>query len=440
MLVDEIMAGASDMSQGGRMGRLDAVGMPWLVSVRWAGVLAQVGAIVAGSQGLSAATRLTLPIAIVGVTSLSNAWLSWRLSRRLPLPTSVGGWLVCADVVLLSWLLHYVGGVLNPVSIYYLVYIVLAALVLDRPWAWGVTSLSIAGYGLLFLAPPEELAAAGQMHPEVTAHIRGMWLAFAGAALLVAILVSRLAALLERRERALANLRDRSARDARLASLTTLAAGAAHELSTPLATIAVASRELELALERDGINGESLADAHLIRAEVDRCRLVLHDMSARLSQPLGEVATTQAIDDVIDRALDQLTPAQRAQVRRKTTAAAPVTWPAGVVTRALVNVLRNALQASPPEHPVELTATAERSDRIALIVTDAGPGMSAEVLARAGEPFYTTKPQGHGTGLGLFVARSSVEQLGGTLTLGSRPGAGTTVTLTLPVDVSTPRP
>src|SRR5690606_12858999 len=162
--------------------------------------------------------------------------------------------------------------------------------------------------------------------------------------------------------------------------------------------------------------------------------------SARLSQPLGEVATTQAIDDVIDRALDQLTPAQRAQVRRTTTAAAPVTWPAGVVTRALVNVLRNALQASPPEHPVELTATAGRRDRIEPIVTVAGPGMSAGGLARAGEPFYTTKPQGHGTGLGLFVARSSVEQLGGTLTLGSRPGAGTTVTLTLPVDVSTPRP
>lgn len=436
MLVTAAMAD-SNHAQSGRMGRLDAVGLPWLVSVRWAGVIAQVGAIVAGSQGLPAATRLTLPLAIVGLTAISNVWLSWRLTRRRPLPTSAGGWLVCADVVLLSWLLHYAGGVLNPVSIFHLVYIALAALVLDRPWAWGVTSISIAGYGLLFLAPPDELAAAELMHPEISAHVRGMWLAFAGAALLVAILVSRLAALIERRDQALADLRERSARDARLASLATLAAGAAHELSTPLATIAVAARELELGLGRDGLGGESLADAQLIRAEVDRCRLVLHDMSARLSQPLGEVAVRQTVDEVIDRAMEHLTPPQRAQVHRATRAAGAVTWPAGVVTRALVNVLRNALQASPPARPVTITAAIDRPGRIALVVADSGPGMPAEVLARAGEPFYTTKAQGDGTGLGLFVARSSVEQLGGTLTLGSHPGVGTTVTLTLPVDVST---
>lgn len=425
----------------GRIGYLDAVGLPWLVSVRWAGLVAQVGAVAAGTQGLAGTAHPTLAVPIVaagsliGTAALSNLWLSWQLGRRRTVPVSVGGWLVSADIVLLSWLLHHAGGVLNPASIFYLVYIVLAALVLGRLWAWAAAALSIGGYGLLFLSPPAELAAAGAMHPEIGLHVRGMWLAFAGTSLLVATLVSRLASLIERRDRALAELRERSARDARLASLATLAAGAAHELSTPLATIAVAARELELALERTGADDDCRADAQLIRAEVDRCRHLLHDMSARLSQPRGEVATSRSIEDVLEAALAQLAPADRARVQRTTRVSQPVVWPAGVITRALVNVIRNALQASEPSTPVTVEA-AESGDQVAVTVTDTGAGMTAEVLARAGEPFYTTKPQGDGTGLGLFVARSTVEQLGGTLTITSRAGVGTTVTMTMPRKVT----
>lgn len=419
-----------------RIGYLDAVGLPWLVSVRWAGLLALTGAVLAGIQGLAGTGRVAVPAALIAVVVLSNIWLSWQLSRRRSLSMSAGGWLVCADVVLMSWLLHHAGGVLNPVSIFYLVYIVLAALVLDRVWAWIVTTLSIAGYGVLFMTQPAELAAAGAMHPEIGLHVRGMWLAFAATSLLVAILVSRLASLIERRDRALAELRERAARDARLASLATLAAGAAHELSTPLATIAVAARELDLALERAGIGGECREDAQLIRAEVDRCRLVLHDMSARLSQPIGEVAVAQSLDVLLDEAVARLSPTQRQRVHRTANVTPFVIWPASVITRALVNVLQNALQASPPGASISIGAAIDGDGRVALTVTDTGSGMTADVLARAGEPFYTTKAQGDGTGLGLFVARSALEQLGGAVTIASRAGEGTVVTLKLPLDVS----
>jgi len=274
------------------------------------------------------------------------------------------------------------------------------------------------------------------MHPEIGLHVRGMWLAFAATSLIVAILVGRLAALIERRDRALAELRDRTTRDARLAAMSTLAAGAAHELSTPLGTIAVAARELELALDRTEVSEESRQDVRLIQTEVDRCRRLLHDMAGRFSHPLGESPVAQPLDVLMAATLSSLAPAERLRVRWT----APHTtiqtvWPPGVVARALVNIIRNALQASGSDQSVDVCA--QTHDRTVTIrVVDTGTGMPPAVLSRAGEPFYTTKAQGEGTGLGLFVARSTFEQLRGMLTVVSSEGAGTTVTVSLPADLS----
>lgn len=412
---------------------LDGVALPWLVTVRWAGVLAQFAAVLAGAQGLPTAQRVSVPLVLVGLSALSNLWLSWRLSRRAPVAMTAGGWLVVADVAILSWLLHGAGGVLNPVSIFYLVYIVLAALVLDRVWGWVITALSIAGYGLLFVAPPNEVAAATSMHPEIGFHVRGMWQAFAATALIVAILVSRLASLIARRDRALAELQERATRDARLAAMSTLAAGAAHELSTPLGTIAVAARELERSLESVA-DPQLRGDATLIRGEVERCRRLLHDMAGRFSEPLGEGAESMTVATLLDATIASLPPGERPRVVLTPSEhiSIPVRWPPHAVRRALVNVLRNALQASREESAVVVSVDVDAANRVRLQVVDTGEGMTPEVLARAGEPFYTTKPQGEGTGLGLFVARSTVEQLGGSLAFDSRPGSGTAVTITLP--------
>jgi two-component system sensor histidine kinase RegB len=110
-----------------------------------------------------------------------------------------------------------------------------------------------------------------------------------------------------------------------------------------------------------------------------------------------------------------------------------VVWPLKMVATALANLVQNALQASPQDQPVQMEASvAERTIRIRVI--DRGTGMPDDVLRRAGEPFFTTKPPGAGMGLGLFVARASIEELGGTLTLDSSVGAGTIATVVLPMD------
>jgi two-component system sensor histidine kinase RegB len=232
-------------------------------------------------------------------------------------------------------------------------------------------------------------------------------------------------------------MRERQARDARLIGLATLAAGAAHELSTPLGTIAVAARELERSLDDAAAAGDRREDIQLIRAEIERCRRVLNDMASR-SGATGEAPSPRALADLASDVLAQLAPDERRRVDVSIPGDVTIRWPAAAVTRALANIVRNGLQASAPDDRVTLAARREPSDHVVVTIADRGHGMAPDVRARAGEPFYTTKPEGSGMGLGLFVATSTIDQLGGTLRVTSAAGQGTTVDVALPVDVAVP--
>jgi len=406
--------------------------MAWLVTVRWTTLAACAGALLAGAGGLGVRAPVAAAAGASAAVVLTNTWLMWRIRRGTPVSALAAGVCISADVVLLTWLLLMSGGALNPASAFYLVQIVVTALVLGRRWTAAITALSVSGYAALFLFQTDELRAAQGMHPEIATHMRGMWLAFALVAIVIGVLVTRLALAIERRDRALDALRDRSARASRAAGLASVVAGAAHELGTPLATMAVAAHELELAIAEHDASAMR-EDARLIREEIDRCRALLAGMAGRVSLPLGEAPARSAVSVVIDAVLSRLSSGDCARVR-VTCPPADVRWPVDVVAQALGNVVRNALQASPPGGEIDLHA-AVFDERVDVVVVDRGKGMTAETAARAGEPFFTTKPEGTGIGLGLFVARSSVEQLGGRLELVSSPGQGTKVTVTLPRDV-----
>lgn len=405
----------------------DRLGLRWFTTVRWITVVAGAGAVFAGREVLQAPAPVGPAIAALIVFAISNSWLTWRAQRASARDVqTIAPLLMCADVALLSWLLLRAGGVLNPASVFYLVEIVVAALVFGRRWTWIVALLAVAGYATSFLAPTDDLRAAQMMHPEIALHMRGMWLAFALTAVIIAALVTRLLSALERRDRALDVLRMRNEGAMRAASLATLAAGAAHELSTPLATIAVAARELERGLA-DSLN-EGRHDARLIRDEAARCRAILDDLAGAAGQPSGEPPQSTSLTRVLEDVKARLASSDRDRVRIADAPDAEVQWPLRPVGRALANVIQNALQASGRE--VRITVT-HASDTLTIVVADDGPGMTPEQAARAGDPFYTTKPGG--TGLGLFVTRSTIEQLGGTFRLATQPGAGTAVTMTLPI-------
>ncbi len=299
------------------------VGLSWLVTVRWTAIIAGLGALAAGRGGLGASAPLASGLVALAAIALTNLWVAWRLRRDAPPGSRAAGLLVAFDVLALSWLLGGAGGVLNPVSIFYVVHIVLAALVLGRTWTWIIVVLSIAGYGAMFLVSSEELRAAASMHPEIGMHVRGMWVAFAATALLVGLLVARLATAVAQRDEALEAMQQAASRAARLAGLSTLAAGATHELSTPLATIAVAARELERTIEARGGDPGTLEDARLIRQATDRCREILDDLSGRTAEQTGEAPQTVTLADVAASVVARLAPAERARVDDRTPTHAP---------------------------------------------------------------------------------------------------------------------
>lgn len=411
--------------------RTDAeqLGLRWFTTVRWITVVAGAGAVFAGRNVLQAPAPVAPAIGALALLAISNIWLTWRARQATTRDMQlVAPLLMCADLALLSWLLLRAGGVLNPASVFYLVEIVVAALVFGRRWTWIAAILAVAGYAASFLAPTDDLRAAQMMHPEIALHMRGMWLAFALTAVIIAALVTRLLSALERRDRALELLRVRNEGAMRAASLATLAAGAAHELSTPLATIAVAARELERGLgERLQEGGD---DARLIRDEAARCRAILDDLSGAAGQPSGEPPQAISLSRVLEEVKARFASSDRDRVRIASLPEAEVQWPVRPIGRALANVVQNALQASPRDVRINVTRS---PDSMTIVVADDGPGMTPEQAARAGDPFYTTKAGG--TGLGLFVTRSTIEQLGGTFRLATTAGAGTAVTMTLPIRV-----
>ncbi|MFZ5893743.1 MAG: ATP-binding protein [Myxococcota bacterium] len=405
--------------------------LPWLVRLRWLALAGQIVALACARFWFGIVLPLPAIAGLVLVMAGSNVALALWLRRNSTTTSAeavVGGLLVL-DTVLLTLLLALSGGPMNPFSVLYLVHITLSAVVLGGAWTMWIAALSVACFAALFAAP--EGLADPHAHAALMAHhLQGMWAAFTLAALLTAYFVRRISSTIAMQRERIAALREGAARNARLASLTTLAAGAAHELGTPLGTIAVAAHELELSLARVGDN-ELADDARLISDEVERC----HDILAKMGSRVGiEDALTRSIaEDELRQRLCARFDRERARriVVEPAPGLAPICAPVEELLHSLYALVKNALDASPADAIVRVRLTAELGS-IAIAVEDNGAGMDSAVLSRAGEPFFTTKDPGRGLGLGLFLTRAFAESQGGELVVESEQGRGTLAVLRLP--------
>lgn len=384
--------------------------------------------------GGALAMGIQLPLARLGLTVLASfaanaaAWLWLRRGGR-PSQASICG-LMLLDIALHAALFAIAGGPFNPFTFFFIVNVVLSTLLLSRRRQWYMLLATAVGYGALFVLP-ESFTPRDQLSPLediVKFHVRGMVVSFTLTSLFIFAVMNRVLASLRERERELATARQTVARNEKLAALTTLAAGAAHELATPLGTIALVARELQHALESKDVPKTWRDDAALLREQVERCRAILKQMSNTSGELPAESLARVSVKEWVDLTLASVTDAAR--VRRPALLDASVVGPKVALSQALASLVRNGLAVA--QTGVELRAWAEGGDLV-LEVVDDGPGLSSEVHTRIGEPFFTTRAPGHGMGLGVFLARSLATQLGGALDYACPPAGGTIARLTLPL-------
>ncbi len=347
-----------------------------------------------------------------------NAFTAVRLRQpAAPRPPEILMHLL-TDLAGLTVLLLHTGGWANPFVSLLLLPVVMASLLLPAAMAWFAGALSIGAYSLVAYVnvplniPPEKAFYL---------HVSGMWFNFAASVVVVVFMVLKLRTQLAVRERELAAFREDNLRNEQVVAVALTAAGAAHELGTPLNTLAVLNESL--LADADDKNRE---DLELMRSQIERCRNLLHDLSRSAQAAAGESVSA---DRYLSRLAEEwrlLRPAVEVEAAWTDAQAAPPIHPSASLAQSLINLLNNAADAAPGL--VRLQGKLA-GDGLQIDILDSGPGPAPALRAMA-EPGRSSKD---GLGLGLFLSNASIENLGGQVTLSERENGGTCVSVWLPL-------
>ncbi len=420
------------------------VALPWLLVLRWGEVCCQIVLIAAVWMVMNVEIPLLLVSNIILFEGASNVYLHVRYERNAPISNRMILVILLMDTVLLTGLLHVTGGAMNPFVFLYLIHIVTGAIILQEKCSWLITATTLACYSLLFYFPPSfisalsdpagpvgstELQRIDNLTGSFQLHLKGMGGAFLVTTLFIAFFVSKTQKALTQHRLKVQSLEKERERNERLASLATFAAGAAHELSTPLSTVAVVSCEMIHTLEEQGGSEELLDDARLIRRQVADCKEILYQMAARAGEHLGEEIRTFSIQQAVSEILEEIKEEERRRIQVNIEPEdLQIVMPFRSLCRTVKGLVNNGLEASSPPEVVAMRWFTT-PEHLWVEVRDQGTGIDEQMAVLVTEPSFTTKDSG--LGLGLFLARSMAEQFGGDLTIEPQAGGGTLVTLTL---------
>lgn len=397
-----------------------------LFVLRLLALAGQLLALAVAEYGLHIALPLPEMLAVVAGLVLLNGVTWLRLKRPGPVTALEFFIQLVADVAGLTLLLYYSGGASNPFVSVYLIPIIIAATTLPAMYAWAMTLLSILAYSLmtqLFVPLSLPLGAV-----EFSLHLAGMWLNFIVSAVLIAYFIGKMATSLRERDLALARVRESRLHDEQLLALGNLAAGAAHELSTPLATMSVVAEELQYECAGDA---ETQASLQILRNQVAACKTILTRLTHVNDQGRAEHGAAIRVDAWLAALLNQWQ-LMRPQVAVTTRILGVLPMPSLMnqpsLNQAMLNLCNNAADAGDNRVEIEVDWDA---GAVQIAVLDRGAGFEDPTQASA--IFFTTKQVQGGFGVGLFLANASIERHGGSVALLARDGGGARVLVRLPI-------
>lgn len=392
-----------------------------------------------------------------------NTYTSMRLQTDDPVTELEVFSQICIDVLSIAALLYLTGGASNPVTWVFLLPLIITAIMLPQSYAWYMVILTTSMYSILiaYNVPLPDIAPhmpdMGELHQKAqmsdseyikqmhaisdknyfNLHMFGMWFGFVFSAGLVAFFVAEMARMLKIRERRLAEAREKALRDERVVALGTLAASAAHDMGTPLGTIAIVVHELMQDYPDDQFP-EINEKMEILQNQVSRCKEALSLMSASAGEMRAESGFRMTVPNYIDSVISQWRshkPTAKLKLSIDPNSSKSVEILAErTLTHSLLNILNNAAEATDSKKGVEFNATWTYQE-LTVKIRDYGPGFPTELIDFVGLQPVLSKNKG--LGVGLFLAYSTINRLGGTINIKNQNKSGACVEITLPLMLNT---
>jgi two-component system sensor histidine kinase RegB len=390
-----------------------------LIRLRWYAIVGQLGAVLIVAFGFGYEMPWMACITLIAAAVLLNLWLGYRVHNhsRTRIRANDVFMLLTFDVVQLAALLYLTGGLDNPFSILLIAPVIVSSTSLTRNHTimLGVlVALIVSTLAIYHLPLPWRDGEVMSMPP---LYLAGIWTALICTLGFTAIYAFRVAQEARKLGDALSATELVLQREKHLSALDGLAAAAAHELGTPLATIALVSKEMLRELPQDSDLAE---DAALLRTQAERCREILSKLTS-LSSAGEPIMERQSLNALIEEVVDPLrTIGAPVKVKRLGDKVTIPHFDRSLGVRyGLGSIIENAVDFA--DNHVSVQANWDTS-HIEILVSDDGPGFPSSILRRAGEPFISRRrdipgrSRKEGMGLGLFIAKTLLERSGATVT------------------------
>lgn len=336
------------------------------------------------------------------------------------------------DLLALTALFYFTGGYSNPLVWMYLLPLTVAAVALRRSYAWLLTAIAITCYSALvfYYVPLSHLHMHDIAGKTLNIHLVGMWLGFVFSAGIIAFFITRIGQSLREYDRLMASIREQTLESERALSLGTLAASAAHELGTPLATMAVISKELANDLAEQP---QQLQQLEILRTQIKRCKEILSSITRSAGNARADSTPNRKLQEFLQELIQRwrdTRPATELVFEIRASNHNPDIIRDMTLLQALQNLLDNAADASPEKVCFEANWNTEDLN---IQIRDFGPGISDEAKHHLGRTFFSSKTDS-GMGIGLYLSQAIISRFNGELNLINHEDGGVLAVIRIPLN------